>query len=73
MLRSLGGSVGRPSSRRQTSTRQHDSSPTRIPKNLQKVASPSNPILNTPSIAILNTWAEWAAGLGKLKLLLHTR
>ena len=37
------------------------------------MASPSNPILNAPSIAILNTWVEWVAALRMLKLLLHTR
>ena len=38
-----------------------------------EVASPSNAILNTPSSAILNTWVAWAAELGKLKPLVHTR
>jgi len=35
------------------------------------LASPSNPILNTPSIAILNSWAEWATGLVEMKLILQ--
>ena len=42
----------------------------KIPKNHQKLAYPSNPILNTPSIAILNSWVEWLRRLLKLERLL---
>ena len=38
---------------------------------LVELASPSNPILNTPSSSILNSWVEWTTQLGKLKLLLQ--
>ena len=35
------------------------------------MASPSNPILNSPSSSILNTWVEWLGQLAETRRLLH--